>query len=702
MGKKQRLKKEERKNLKGWAEGGRERILSKHVLPYSDCLELGWHAELACLEEICCKYYFHVGWRLLDHEEPAQPFRLYNPHAPRKHEELTPEEAKQKCERVEEIDKRIRRWLRYRTRKLQKKRLKLQRSMLHDPWNLYLAKLAGITKPPKARQAYQEWFTEPANTKLIANIVAERWDKQVADGTTTDGPNAGLQMAVARELFQALDPEVREEWKEKARDVVDHNKREYVNLLKAPLSKDPVERQLCINNLPAFAAPLLRGISERTGLAVFMIVGGPMPRNNGQLGTLNLSWRKNLEDKPVAWPHWDAKRFKEQVQDFFLDFLHTAYTADDCEKAQLPEGGSQDAGELYGFDDELKGVNQDLDDVLDSSSEEEEAEEQPDATASPPRKHKRVAAKGSNVAKATKESVQRGGKGFNKENLPACDGEIDEGSGVCANESTWPKLSKYERQREENIAAIANHPLMKEINEDLERMRAKKAKPCPKKTTTTTSGPSRSSTRLASIQIDDSTSNDKAASNADGGSEDEEGSGNMRDVCDGDMVESTGSSGGNVTMTDETDICGDRPLLESSSVGGGAETTKDAPSALDPPTPTDTNESSTIAPTGSDFDEGILKIAPEWLAHPYKVFANGSLGDKYNDFLQKWALLEEKKKFDSPRKGLSTQGRPQLLSKWVGQGRMRGPMPKIDADTMDEYEKEWWNWWEGMQPSWRE
>ncbi len=53
-------------------------------------------------------------------------------------------------------------------------------------------------------------------------------------------------MAVARELFQALPPEQREEWKVKVRDVTDHNKSEYVNFLKAPLSKDPVERQMWV------------------------------------------------------------------------------------------------------------------------------------------------------------------------------------------------------------------------------------------------------------------------------------------------------------------------------------------------------------------------------------------------------------------------------------------------------------------------
>ncbi|PBK94602.1 hypothetical protein ARMGADRAFT_1078495 [Armillaria gallica] len=280
--------------------------------------------------------------------------------------------------------------------------------MLHNPWNLFLDKLSGVTKLPKAWQAYQEWFTDPANTKLIVNIVAEQWEKQVVDGMTVDGPNAGLQMAVACKLFQALDPEVREEWKEKARDVADYNKKEYVNLLKAPPSKDPVERQL-----------------------------GPMPRNNRQLGTLNLSWQKNLDANPVVWLHWDAKKFKEQVQDFFLDFLYTAYTVTDCKNARLPEEGSDIEGWLYGFDNELKGINQDLDDISDSSSssEDSEAKDQPDAIAAPPRKCKHVAAKDSNVAKGTKKLVQHGGKDSNQENLPAHDDGMDEGSKGCVDEA---------------------------------------------------------------------------------------------------------------------------------------------------------------------------------------------------------------------------------------------------------------------------
>ncbi len=174
--------------------------------------------------------------------------------------------------------------------------------MLHDPWNLFLAKLASVTKLSKVQQAYQEWFTNPTNTKLIANVVAEWWEKQVMDGMTADALNVGLWTAVARKLSQALDPEVWEEWKKKARDVADQNKNMWTfwrllcrKILWRDNCKFAVYHSLwtcthsfwnCINNLPAFAAPLLWGISERTGLAVFMIVRGPMPRNNGQLGIL--------------------------------------------------------------------------------------------------------------------------------------------------------------------------------------------------------------------------------------------------------------------------------------------------------------------------------------------------------------------------------------------------------------------------------
>ncbi len=54
----------------------------------------------------------------------------------------------------------------------------------------------------------------------------------------------------------------------------------------------------------------------------------------------SLSWGKNLEVKPLAWPNWNEKRFKESVQDFFLEYLQTAYMAEDHANATMPAGDS--------------------------------------------------------------------------------------------------------------------------------------------------------------------------------------------------------------------------------------------------------------------------------------------------------------------------------------------------------------------------
>ncbi len=98
------MKKEACKNLKGWANRIHKKILGKHILPYSNCLELDWHAEESCLSAIKSEYHFHIHWHLQDHEEPQHPLRYYNPHAPSEVEVLTAEEAKEKQERIDELN----------------------------------------------------------------------------------------------------------------------------------------------------------------------------------------------------------------------------------------------------------------------------------------------------------------------------------------------------------------------------------------------------------------------------------------------------------------------------------------------------------------------------------------------------------------------------------------------------------------------
>ncbi len=103
-----------------------------------------------------------------------------------------------------------------------------------------LMQLAGVTKRPKVHQAYQEWMIESSNTAAIMVVVSKQWEEELKKGKM-GWPNAKLQMSVARELFQALAPEICDEWKAKAKEVVDHNRAEYHTMLMAPPSKDPIQ-----------------------------------------------------------------------------------------------------------------------------------------------------------------------------------------------------------------------------------------------------------------------------------------------------------------------------------------------------------------------------------------------------------------------------------------------------------------------------
>ncbi len=129
-----------------------------------------------------------------------------------------------------------------------------------------------------------------------------------------------------------------------------------------------------------------------------------------------------------------------------------AYSPNDCANAQLPESGGtrstlDDSG-LYSFDDELelKGINEDLDEVSDSSSEDDDmsdGEGWPDPIASPPRKRQCVSGK-ARKAKGKKGTTSDEEDSSNKENSAIRDDGVD--GHASSSTSKGPRLSKYECQ----------------------------------------------------------------------------------------------------------------------------------------------------------------------------------------------------------------------------------------------------------------
>jgi hypothetical protein len=95
----QRIPKEERHNLRFWAQGAREEVLAPHLEAYSGARDTGWVAERAYLQTVCNEFHARVDWRLEDHEEPI--LKLFDATTLIEREELTPEEEAKRGARVE-------------------------------------------------------------------------------------------------------------------------------------------------------------------------------------------------------------------------------------------------------------------------------------------------------------------------------------------------------------------------------------------------------------------------------------------------------------------------------------------------------------------------------------------------------------------------------------------------------------------------
>ncbi|KAJ7017139.1 hypothetical protein C8F04DRAFT_1279934 [Mycena alexandri] len=412
-----RKAKELRKNNKMWAEGARESLMRPHIEAYADALERGWRAERDYLQKVCNEYHACISWRLADHEEPALPLPVYDPFAPPVPEPLDESERALKHEAIKTLNERIRRWLKYRARSL-RHGLASDKGMHDNPFAVLLAKLSGLTTPPKARQAYQQYMHE-SYASDIAPVVTERWmEKSInPDGSAnTKKPNAPFRSAVARDLFAALPQEEQDRIATRAKEEAKQAKLDYAKGMKEGPSKSPEARQRCIDGFGRFMAPIMRGLHEYTGLKGYIVLGGPIPRYDGEIGTVHLSVGTNLASVPTPFPNWDKPRWAREVIGFLKEYLATAFTAEDCSEAALPSTEPLKAG-LFTFESDNSDSDASDSDSSSSSSssDDEEEEEEEDEDGSGEEGEGVVKGKEKARKKAEKEKArEEGGEGERK------------------------------------------------------------------------------------------------------------------------------------------------------------------------------------------------------------------------------------------------------------------------------------------------
>ncbi|KAJ7435121.1 hypothetical protein B0H11DRAFT_2295729 [Mycena galericulata] len=293
---------------------------------YTKALEEGWRQERKYLKAECNEFHARVDWRLVDHEEPV--LKAYDPKQPIVPETLEEADEIAKCARIKKVNLRIRRWFTYRIWRLRKYQSGLDPTK--NPFAVLLAKLTGTKIPTKARQTYQQFMHESYETK-IAPRVAERWEEERANDPASNvdrskKPKGGFRALVAREVFGELPKAEQKALAARAKKEAQDEKAAYLALLKGPPSKAPEDRQKCIDRVPEFLGPILRGIQEYTGLHSVIVLGGPMPKYGGDLRTIHVSYGRAQTAAAPHFPQWDKPRFNENVLKFMTEYLSVAFT----------------------------------------------------------------------------------------------------------------------------------------------------------------------------------------------------------------------------------------------------------------------------------------------------------------------------------------------------------------------------------------
>ncbi|KAF7969170.1 hypothetical protein HWV62_28178 [Athelia sp. TMB] len=336
-----RMNKKDRQNTRLWAEGCREALLTPHVAPYADALARGWVHERDYLAKVQNHYHQVIPWHLPDNEEPPLPLPEYNPHLVPPHEDLSEEEKKLKSQIIAKKNDSIRRWLKYRARKMSKTALKTDSNPEKNPFAALLAKLSGVTNPPqRARQGWQQFMHE-RNDDAVGPAVAALWAEKQARGLTPeDKNNMAYRAEIARDLFKKLSSSEQATYAANAKRDKEAAVKKYKKDVEEALSKtnrSPAQRQLCLQNVAAFMSPIMQGLKDMTGYNWVLLGGGPDPQHGGDISTVHLNAGFNLSHVPMYWRQWDEKRFDDSVVSFFKEYLDTCFSADDCAGAALPK-----------------------------------------------------------------------------------------------------------------------------------------------------------------------------------------------------------------------------------------------------------------------------------------------------------------------------------------------------------------------------
>ncbi|KAJ7123802.1 hypothetical protein C8R43DRAFT_958954 [Mycena crocata] len=711
MGKKRerkRVPKEDRQNLRLWADGVRETVLTPHLEGYAEARDQGRRAERKFLKKVCNEFHNRVPWTTKDHEEPV--LLEYDANKPKPRETLSDEQEVEKRSRMKVLDKRIRRWYTYRISRSGRHRRSAVLDSTKDPYAVLLAKLSGLSAPPKARQAFQQLMKESYEEK-VAPVVAEKWaleqQKETAAAERSKVPKAGFRAQVARECFSKLPKSEQKEILGRAQTEAKEAKEAYTKALKDPPATTPEARQRCIDALGEFMAPILRGVQAYTGLHSVLLLGGPMPQYGGELRTMTVSVGRNLTQGAQVFAQWDKKRFNENVSKFMIEYLHTAFTAEECAASAL----SGTTADLSTAKFTIANDHNNSDSGCDSDDSDSDSDSDSNSDSSDEEENKRLRKKRKVDGKKRQEAPAAGS--------PPPDDTNSAGPLIYLDGLTYDEYRERNiRTAKAKLAELDKEHRFAEILAPIQNTRAKQ--PRPRARTTKDSAPTRKSMRNRP---------------ADG-----------MDVDDVDSVAPTTSAPEEPAITSpDTTITPSASATQSSptsqnvpspatSLAVGEElpplpvnvapppinpsmlqtTSSPTPSASSLPRPSSPRQSTspgletlpatpanTTLPSAPRTGTSTVPTCPAKAA-PWFVAAHASmtavdLGCHFNALLEAWTRVEDASRFEQGMQKLSNRVRPKEVGIWIN--KQRGKIPEVKE--VGEYAAAWRIWWASLQPAWR-
>ncbi|KAJ7054882.1 hypothetical protein C8F01DRAFT_1234958 [Mycena amicta] len=313
---------DELQSNKGWADGAREALLERHILPYKRARGLGKREGEDYLVQVINEYTYVFPWDLPDHTEP-ETIRAWTPTTPPDDDsDLSEDDKQKKSAWIVMMMKRIRAWLVYRGDHPTKKRLAAMAAAgesvpaatgkvdLSDPFTILMYELAGLKPPSRAMPGLQQFMHEEYES-ILEPLVKKKWDALPAH-EQVDKKGNPLKSAPWT-MWTSADTQL-------DKDVFAEAMCEWPRT-------DPASRQhiSAIDNIEPILKRIMTKVSEMTGLHIVVALSGPIPSLRGDIQIMDYAFGDNLAPTPMSFPEWDPEHFEEHFRDKMRSYLATTY-----------------------------------------------------------------------------------------------------------------------------------------------------------------------------------------------------------------------------------------------------------------------------------------------------------------------------------------------------------------------------------------